>query len=94
MYRFCNKKYVTVIGGASKLLSYFIKNYNPNEITSFADKRYSNGNLYEKIGFTKNLETNANYFYFKRLNEVYHRLSFQKHKLKHKLKNFDETLTE
>ena len=94
MYRFCNKKYISIVGGASKLLSYFIKNYKPNKITTYADKRWSNGNLYEKIGFEKDNESNPDYFYFKRFSEFFHRLSFQKHKLKNKLEIFDATLTE
>lgn len=63
MLRFASKKGVNVIGGASKLLSYFIKTYNPEEIISYADKRWSNGNLYEKIGFTYTGDTKPNYFY-------------------------------
>jgi hypothetical protein len=50
--RFCNKCGVNVVGGASKLLSYFIKTYNPSRIVSYADKDWSLGNLYEVLGFT------------------------------------------
>jgi len=28
-----------VLGGASKLFSYFVKNYNPTNIISYADRR-------------------------------------------------------
>ena len=49
--RFCNKCGVNVIGGASKLLSYFIKNYEVKRIVSYADKDWSVGNLYEILGF-------------------------------------------
>ena len=49
--RFCSKKNYQVIGAASKLLNYFIKNWNPNRIISFSDKDWSNGDIYYKLGF-------------------------------------------
>lgn len=63
MLRFCNKIGINVIGGASKLLSYFIKKYNPKEIISYADRRWSKGNLYTKLGFELDKVTPQNYFY-------------------------------
>jgi len=49
--RFCNKLNTNVIGGASKLLNYFIKKYNPSRIVSYADKDWSIGALYQTLGF-------------------------------------------
>lgn len=63
LLRFCNKLNTTVIGGASKLLSYFKKNYDWREIISYADRRWSKGQLYEQLGFKKVSETKPNYFY-------------------------------
>lgn len=63
MLRFCNELNTTVIGGASKLLKYFINNYNPNEIISYADRRWSQGSLYEKLNFQFSHNTQPNYFY-------------------------------
>lgn len=63
MYRFCNELNTSVIGGASKLLSYFIKTYNPKSILTFADRRYSNGNLYKQLGFQFQHKRKPNYFY-------------------------------
>ncbi|MFW6009005.1 MAG: DUF7487 domain-containing protein [archaeon] len=48
--RFCNKLFTNVVGGGSKILSYFMKNYG-NNIYTFSDMSYSSGNFYEKIGF-------------------------------------------
>jgi len=92
LLRFCNKKNFTVIGGASRLLKYFTKNYS-GSIISYANRRWSNGNLYEKIGFRKINESNPNYFYIKD-GKIFSRNSFQKHKLKNKLENFNEDLSE
>lgn len=90
-------RYVTIsnfsiLGGASKLLKYFRKN-NKGSIISYADKRWSKGNLYKQLGFTELSDSKPNYFYIKQ-QERFSRLQFQKHKLKDKLKIFDANLTE
>jgi hypothetical protein len=79
MLRFCNKLNTQVVGGASKLLKYFTNNYRPKEILTFADRRYSNGNLYKELGFNYLGNTKPNYWYFKK-NELvrYHRFNFRK----------------
>ncbi len=95
MTRFCNKKFTSVIGGASKLYKHFVNIYNPKSIISYVDRRYSNGSLYEKLGFELSHYSNPNYWYFKRNNlKLYSRVKFQKHKLKDMLENFDETKSE
>ena len=55
LVRFCNKLNTSVIGGADKLLQYFIRTYQPKEIISYADRRWSQGRLYDKLKFTNNL---------------------------------------
>jgi hypothetical protein len=95
LHRFCNKKFTNVVGGASKLLTYFERNYKPNSLITYADMRYSNGNLYEKLGFDNNGKSNPNYFYFWKTDLTLHsRLKFQKHKLNKLLDNFNPELTE
>ena len=39
--RFCNKLNTNVVGGASKLLKYFINQYNPDVIISFSSTKRS-----------------------------------------------------
>ena len=63
LLRFCNKLNTSVIGAASRLFKYFIKTVKPNNIVSYADKRWSNGNLYEKLKFHKYNESKPNYYY-------------------------------
>ena len=63
LLRFCNKLNTTVVGGASKLLKYFIRKHNPKEIISYCDRRWSQGNMYEKLGFTLDHISQPNYFY-------------------------------
>jgi hypothetical protein len=61
--RFCTKKNHNVIGGASKLLRYFIENYSPKRIISYADRDWSVGDLYYKLGFKKLSESDPDYKY-------------------------------
>ena len=63
LLRFANKLNTTVYGGASKLLKHFIKGVNPKSIISYADKRWSDGNLYKKLGFEHTHDSKPNYFY-------------------------------
>lgn len=94
LLRFCSKCDYVVIGSASKLLNHFRKNYK-GSIISYANRRWSNGNLYKKLGFIEINKTKPNYFYFKENeNLLYSRHSFQKHKLAKLLQNFDSNLSE
>ena len=76
--RFCTKKNTQVIGGAEKLLKYFIKTYKPTYIYSFSCNDISNGNLYEKLDFKKG-ESFVPYWYVDpEKMKRYHRTSFTK----------------
>jgi len=92
--RLCSKLNYSVIGGASKLLKYFERNYNPKLIKSEANRRWSQGNIYEKLEFKFSHNSEPNYFYFK-INEniLYSRKKFQKSKL-YKLDNYNKELSE
>ena len=85
MHRFCTKIGYQIIGGASKLWSYFVKNHNPKSVITYADRRYSDGTFYSKIGFKKIGISKPNYFYFKNTINLLSRLNFQKNKLSVKL---------
>jgi hypothetical protein len=61
--RFCNKLGSTVVGGASKIFKYFIKNYEVKRVISYSDKDWSTGGLYEKLKFTKISENSVDYKY-------------------------------
>jgi len=80
LLRFCNKINHSVIGGASKLFKHFIKNYNPNQLISYADRRWSQGNLYNQLGFNKTHNSTPNYFYVVN-NEREHRFKYRKNLL-------------
>ena len=84
LIRFCNKINTNVIGAASKLLKFFINNYHPNHIFSFADNRWSSplNNVYLRCGFTQTNTSNHGYFYTKDFTKRLHRSNFTKTKLK------------
>lgn len=63
LLRFCNKKNTSVVGGASRLFKFFITNYCPISIISYADRCWSNGNLYRRLGFSFVKKTKPNYYY-------------------------------
>jgi hypothetical protein len=77
LLRFCNKIDTSVVGGASRLMKNFIKINNPKMIISYADRRWSNGNLYEKIGFDFIHNSQPNYYYVIG-DERKHRFGFRK----------------
>lgn len=61
--RFCNLLNHNVMGGASKLLNYFIKKYKPNKIVSYSDIRIFDGGMYGKLGFERISQSKPNYWY-------------------------------
>lgn len=63
LLRFCNKLDTTVIGGASKLFKHFINSHNPNEITSYCDRRFYCGETYKIMGFELSHISKPSYFY-------------------------------
>lgn len=81
--RFCTKLNTQVIGGADRLLKYFIRQYNPSSIVSFSSNDISNGNLYKKLGFMTDEKITNAYWYINQSNYIrYHRTSFTKSRLK------------
>lgn len=66
-----------VVGGAGKLFAEFLRLYHPDEVTSYADRRYGNGEVYGKIGFEFIKFTAPNYWYVKSENRV-HRFALRK----------------
>jgi hypothetical protein len=98
LIRFCSKLNVTVVGGLSKLLKFFVQTHTPHKIISYANLRYSTGNVYTTLGFEKTKQTSPNYYYFKpsaaNTVKLLHRFNFAKHTLIKKLPNYDSNLTE
>lgn len=76
--RFCSKLGVNVVGGFSKLLNYF-RNQWKGSIISYADRRFSMGNVYLVNGFSLIRVNSPGYYYVdKNYNKRYNRMLFQK----------------
>lgn len=76
--RFCSNYNNHIIGIAGKLLSYFKNNYEWKKIFSYADRRWSLGNVYRQIGFEIEHTTKPNYFYYKNSFNRIHRFNLRK----------------
>ena len=96
LLRFCTLKNIIVVGGANKLFNHYIKNNKVNKIITYADRRWSNGNLYYILGFKLDHISSPNYWYLNNYDRltIKHRSGFQKHTLKKRLQNFNPTLSE
>ena len=93
LIRFASKCGCNVVGGASKLLNHFRSSHS-GSIVSYADRRHSDGNLYEKLGFMQVGVSKPNYWYV-RGGEKLSRYACQKHRLKDVLGDaFDPNLSE
>jgi hypothetical protein len=51
LIRFVTKDDSIIIGGASKLFSHFINDYNPDYIVCYSDNDFFDGEVYNKLGF-------------------------------------------
>ena len=89
LLRFCSLLNYNIVGAAGKLFSYFTKTYNPLQVLSFADSRWSTGKLYKKLRFIEHKKTAINYWYINlKEGKRIHRFSLRKNKLD------DQSLTE
>jgi hypothetical protein len=97
LLRFCNKLNFNVIGGASKLLKYFEINFNPNNITSFADRRWTpsfKNSLYDELKFTLTSKGSPNYWYLVEPMKRHHRFNFTKHRIIERFPDADKNESE
>lgn len=91
--RFCSSGYIP--GGFTKLLANFIKDFGQQfqTICSFADRSWTNGDVYSKNGFTLVEIQPPDYMYCKNQGRE-HKRNFQRKYLEKRLKNFDPNLSE
>lgn len=85
LVRFASVLNYNVVGAAGKLLNCFEKNYKYHELITFADLRWSVGNLYDKLGFVKQYVTDPGYYVVQAMVRK-HRFLFRKEAL---MKNYD-----
>lgn len=82
LVRFCSKSGINVVGGASKLFKWFVRNYDFDSIVSFSDIAHTTGNLYKILGFHEVSESNPGYVWVRLEDDFYRtRVSCQKKNL-------------
>lgn len=91
--RFATDIRYRVVGLASKMLKYFTNTHNWSEIYTFADQRYSKGNMYEQLGFEAMGASPPSYFYIEG-DKKKHRFNYRKDQLQSKLQKFDKNISE
>lgn len=93
--RFCNKLGTRVVGGAGRLLQYFINQHNPTAIFSFSSNDISDGRLYQRLGFVQH-ESTTSYWYIEPATETrFHRTTFTKANIiKKGMAQYDVVFTE
>ncbi len=57
LVRFASTEGLTIVGGLSKLIKHFIKQVKINDLMTYADRDWSLGKGYDKLGFTLSGET-------------------------------------
>ena len=84
-----------VVGGCSKLVSAFFQKHNQiDSIISFADKRWSAGDLYVNTQWTLVNDIPPDYSYSPDGKQRFHKFNYRRQYLPNKLHNFDASLSE
>ncbi len=81
LIRFASMNNVNVSGGADRMFKHFLNNFNPNMVLSYADRRWSEGNLYKKLGFVLKNASAPCQWYMKDYTKRMHRSGFMRHTL-------------
>lgn len=70
LIRYCSSK--RIVGGFSKILSYFEKTYSPKSLISYADRKWVNkfSNVYSRNGFVLDHVSEPSFFYTKPRNGI------------------------
>ena len=93
LIRFASHNGYCIAGGASRLLRHF-RDSHDGSIVTYADRRYSDGTFYAKLGFALKGVSQPNYWYVKNYDKL-SRYACQKHKLPELLGDgFDASLSE
>lgn len=82
-----------VVGGFSKLLKYFELRFNYPPIITFADLRWSNGDLYYNNGFKEAQRLPIDYYWIKN-NKLWHKFNWRHKQMKNRLKKYDPNKSE
>jgi very-short-patch-repair endonuclease len=90
--RFCTQQNIQIQGEFSKPTHTLVDDHP--SLISYADRRYSQGVVYDSSGWLLTRQSEPSYYYTRDYVSLNHRSSFQKHKLPKLLETFNPSLTE
>jgi hypothetical protein len=93
LLRFATKSNITVVGGLSKIISYYTKTISSKRLITYCDRSKSSGNGYNKSGFTF-VKYSSPGFYWTNGTDVISRHSARGKTLQTLLKNYDSNLSQ
>lgn len=65
LLRFCHKSGLRVVGGLSKLIKSFVRDFSPADIMTYVDNDWSQNSSLQTLGFIPGLQTEAQAMLFK-----------------------------
>lgn len=83
-----------VVGGFTKLLQHFQRMHKWSTLITFADKRWSEGQLYFTTGWTHDSDLPPDYHYTVDGKRRIHKFNFRHNRLRHILSNYDPSVSE
>ena len=93
--RLASELNTVVVGGASKMFQYFLKQQKPKSCGTYCNLRFGEGGVYQALGFSLVNTSHPGYFYFhKTTGLIQSRYSMQKHKMPALFKIFDPQKSE
>lgn len=70
LVRFASKDGLTIVGGLSKLIKHFLKEVHVNDLMTYADRDWSLGKGYDKLGFELTHVTEPAFLYINQKNLI------------------------
>lgn len=95
--RFASDNNYVCCGVGGKLFKYFVKNYGPSEIKSFADRRWSTilrTTIYDLLGFKLEKTLKPDYYYINNSGKRLHKFSCRKQRIIGKSENLNMSMKE
>ncbi|OHX66025.1 hypothetical protein [Flammeovirga pacifica] len=65
LIRYCNKNGYTIMGGLGKILKQFVSDYSPDDIMTYTESDWSNGESFSNLGFKKSMNNHSVNFIWK-----------------------------
>lgn len=94
LLRLAFKKGWSIAGGASRLLAEFERTFKPKTLVSYANLRFSYGDVYRRLGFQFVRRSSPNYWWWLPGKGLQSRYQTQKHKLSQLLSKYDPAKSE